>query len=37
MLIIIGLFINDKDIWEKIFTILAAAIGYIFGVAKRED
>ena len=37
VLIIVGSFIRDKDIWDKIFTILAAVFGYIFGVTQKEN
>ena len=30
-IIIAGGFIGDKEIWDKIFTIIATSIGYIFG------
>ena len=36
ILIIVGFFIRDKDIWDKIFTIVAATLGYFFGAAQKE-
>ena len=30
-ILIVGGFIGDKEIWDKIFTIIATSIGYIFG------
>ena len=37
ILITVGFFIKDKDIWDKIFTIVAAVLGYIFGATQKEN
>ncbi|MBQ7216611.1 MAG: hypothetical protein IJS39_11595 [Synergistaceae bacterium] len=31
LLVIVGCCLKDKAIWDKIFTIIATSIGYIFG------
>ncbi len=36
ILMIVGFIIGEKDIWDKIFTIIAATIGYIFGLPKEN-
>lgn len=36
ILMIVGFFIGEKEIWDKIFTIVAATIGYIFGLPKEN-
>ena len=34
-LIVLGFFISDKDVWDKILTLIAASVGYIFGANQK--
>ncbi len=36
ILIIVGFIIGEKEVWDKILTILAVSIGYIFGLSKEN-
>ncbi len=36
-LIIAGCCLKDKEIWDKIFTIIATFAGYIFGATQKGD
>ena len=36
ILVIVGFIIGEKNIWDKIFTIVATTIGYIFGLSKEN-
>ena len=35
-LILAGCIIQDKELWDKITTIIAAALGYIFGATQKD-
>lgn len=37
LLLIVGLVIRDNSIWDKIITLIAAALGYIFGITQKEN
>ncbi len=37
LLLIVGVCVGDKEIWDKIFTILAAVFGYIFGITQKDN
>lgn len=37
LLLIIGLIVNTDSIWDGIFPIFAATIGYIFGKGSGKD
>ena len=36
ILMVIGFLIGDKDVWDKIFTLIGATLGYIFGASQKE-
>lgn len=37
ILIVVGCCLKDKEIWDKIFTIIATFAGYIFGATQKGD
>ena len=37
VLVISGFFIGDKDIWNKIFTLIGTTLGYIFGASQQKE
>lgn len=37
IMILVGLVINDQQYWDKIITIIAAMMGYIFGRGGKSE
>lgn len=36
-LIVVGSVIKESNIWDKILTLIATAIGYVFGTTQKEN